>query len=127
MWKKTLATAIGAVTLIGSGIAMAAGPAHPVNDESGSAYHGAEYGKVDGKRVRVDKWNTQATTGTASTSDYNWEFQAGDSGSQLRQHSFDIVKGRLVHTDAFPHDTPRPKVTAAPETFSGDGHSLRPR
>ncbi len=127
MLKKTLVTAIGVAALIGSGFAMATDTAHPVNNESGSAYHGAEYGKVDGKLARVDSWNMRAGTGTVPNANDSWEFVPGEAGSQLRQHRYDFVGGRLVHTDTIPHNTPRPKFSAAPETFSGDGHSLRPR
>ena len=123
MLKRSLVTAIGVATLIGSGLALATDSAH---NESGSAYHGAEYGKVDGKLARVDTWNTQAKTGTAPTADDSWEYQAGDAGWQLRQHRYDFVGGRLVHTDNIPHNTPKPKF-ATDETFFADGHSLRPR
>ena len=122
MLKKTLATTIGAATLIGSGFALATDTAHPVNNESGSVYHGAEYGKVDGRLARVDTWNMQAGTGTGTNAIDNWEQVPGDSGWQLRQHRYDFVNGRLVHTDTISHDTPRPKVAADTNTLFADGH-----
>ena len=126
MLKKSLVTAVGLVTLMSAGLSIAADSAHAANNESGSVYHGAEYGKVNGKLARVDAWNTQGSTGNAPTADDGWEYSAGDAGWQLRQHRYDLVGGRLVHTDSIPHDTPRPKF-ATDETFFADGHSLRPR
>ena len=38
----------------------------------------------------------------------NWEYLGGESGSQLRQHGYDFVNGRLVHSDTIPHNTPKP-------------------
>lgn len=126
MLKKSLVAAIGVATLIGSGSAMATAWVHPANTESGSVYHGAEYGKVDGKLARVDTWNTQAGTGGDPRADDTWEYQAGDAGWQLRQHRYDFVGGRLLHTDKIPHNTPKPKFSTD-ETYFSDGHSLRPR
>lgn len=127
MLKKTLLIAMGVATLIGSGIVTAAGTAHPANNEAGSVYHGAEYGKVDGKRVRTDSWNLRTGAVIAPIAGDGWERVDGEAGWQLRQHRYDFRNGRLVHTDTLPHDTARPEVTADAESFYRDGHSTRPR
>ena len=124
MLKISLAVAIGAATLIGSGVAMATDPAHSAPNESGSVYHGAEYAKIDGGLARVDAWNMRAAAPTAPKVDDNWEYLGGESGAQLRQHRFDFVKGRLVHTDKIAHNTPKPsfdpkRTDLPPHTDSG--------
>jgi hypothetical protein len=108
MLKKILTAAGFASLLLGAGPVLAAGPVHFANDESGSVYHGAEYAKIDGRLTRVDKWNAPSAFGDAARLDDKWAFAGEEAGWQLRQHSYDFVGGRLVHSDNIGHDAPRP-------------------
>ncbi len=111
MFSKFLAASFAVTALIGGGSALADGPAHPNNNESGTTYHGAQYQRVDGALARVDFWNARSSALTAAgPSEY--EFLGEEAGWQLRQHSFGVSKGRLVHTDNIAHDTARPKFIA---------------
>lgn len=111
MLKESLRVAIASGILAASGTVAAEGIAHPANDESGTVYHTAEYKRADGKMLRVDSLNRTPRDTTFPGLGDTWEDLGGDSGWQLRPHRFDLVNGRLVHADSFPHDTARPKFT----------------
>ena len=44
-----------------------------------------------------------------------WEFVGGDTGWQLKQHSYDRVNGQWLHTDTISHNAPRPTLVARPD------------
>jgi hypothetical protein len=106
MFKRMFALSIGTVAFAATA-ALAAGPAHPANTETGTVYHGAEYSTVDGRVVRVDTWNSPAAA-TPRNASNAWEYLGEESGWVLRQHSYELRNGRLVHSDTLPHDTPKP-------------------
>lgn len=120
MLRQTLA-GVGIATLIGSGMSMAAGPAHPANNETGTVYHGAEYTRVEGRVARVDRPGAQTGRSLTFTANGDWEYAGGETGWQLEQHRFDFVNGRLVHSDTIPLDTPKPSIEAQPSS-SPYGH-----
>lgn len=113
MFKKYLAVSIGVAALAASPMALATGPAHPANTETGTVYHGAEYATVDGRVVRVDKWNSPSA-GTSGNANDAWEYLGEESGWMLRQHSYELRNGRIVHSDTIPHDTPKPTLGSEP-------------
>ena len=108
MLKKTLAVWVGVAALAGNGMALAAGPAHPANTETGTVYHGPEYASVGGRYARVDSWNNPVAAPASRVAGDDWDFVGEESGWALRQHSYDFANGRLVHSDTIPHDSPKP-------------------
>ena len=106
--KKTLAALVGVAALAGNGVALATGPSHPENTESGTVYHGAAYARVDGRLARVDYWNSQVAAPAPRVANDAWDFIGEESGWVLRQHSYDFANGRLVHSDTISHDSPKP-------------------
>lgn len=108
MLKKTLAALVGLAVLAGNGVALATGPALPANTETGTVYHGAEYASVGGSFARVDKWNGTIAAPASRDANDAWDFIGGEAGWDLRQHRYDFVNGRLVHSDTISHDTPKP-------------------
>ena len=113
---------IAGVMVVMAGSAGASAPAHPDSTETGTIYHGAEYTRVDGKFIRVDSWRktNQAPADSKPAAD-GWRFVGGEIGWDLEQHSYDFVGGRLVHSDRFSHDAPRPAlpVKGPPEQPGG--------
>ena len=102
---------IAALAMTVSGASSAAAPAHPDSTEAGTAYHGAEYQRVNGRFVRVDAWASPVPMATnAVMPDDGWKFVEGDAGWELEQHSYAIAGGRVVHNDRFRHDTPKPSL-----------------
>ena len=118
VWIATLAMAV-------SGAATAAAPAHPDSTETGTYYHGAEYQRVNGKFARSDTWAIPTTAPAFNVvvleSGDGWRFVGGEPGWELEQHSYAIVRGRLVHNDRFPHDTPKPLGMQRPLDIGSGG------
>ena len=104
----------GLALVLASGAAGASAPAHSEGSETGTVYHGAEYQRLAGRFVRVDPWADQRSVASAAPQSADgWRFVGGEAGWELEQHSYDFVRGRLIHSDRFPHNTPRPP--AAPQ------------
>jgi hypothetical protein len=106
MLNKSLAAAIGVAALIVGGTAMAAGPVRSTGNEV-----------VDAEYARIDTSNSRPIPRSAPVARDDWEYVAGDTGWELRQHKYDFANGRLVHSDDIPHNTPKP-VFAAPKASS---------
>lgn len=125
MLKKTLAALVGLAVLAGNGVALATGPAHPANTETGTVYHGAEYASVDGSFARVDNWNGPIAARASRDANDAWDFIGGESGWVLRQHSYDFANGRLVHSDTISHDSPKPISGRDPLSLNDRGTAGR--
>lgn len=91
--------------------ALAAGASstfHPANNETGSITHAVPGKLTNTEQAALDRLEAQRI-------DPLWIQTPGEGGWQLRQHSYDFRNGRLVHTDTFAHDTPRPSIASQPD------------
>ena len=96
----------------------AASTFHPADNEAGSVNH-----VVQGTHSRAQ---VEASERLANEQlDKHWSYTGGDAGWTLKQHAYELREGRVVHTDEFPHDTPRPEVPkggaglSAPDDLGG--------
>jgi hypothetical protein len=111
MLNKSLAAALGVAALIAGGTAIAGGPARSTGNEV-----------VDAEYAHMGASDSRPTSRNARAAKDDWEYVGGDTGCELRQHRYDFVNGRLVHSDDIPHDTPKPtfaEPNASPRTESG--------
>lgn len=74
---------------------------HPADNEAGAVNHVAP-----GKLTKAE--HAAFEREEVARIDPNWKQVGGDSERELVQHSYELRSGRIVHTDSFRHDTPRP-------------------
>ena len=106
MSTPTRTTLTAMVLCLGVGFAQAASTFHPADNEAGAVNHVVP-GTLSAAQVEASRRFAERQL------DSNWSYTGGDSGWTLEQHAYELREGRLVHTDDFPHDSPRPEVPKA--------------
>lgn len=76
---------------------------HPSPNEPGTENHVSPGAISKAERAEIERLE-------AARTDPQWVFAAEAAGWELRPHSYELRGGRLVHTDALAHDTPKPAL-----------------
>ena len=100
--RKAALALVAAMLSTTAAVANASSTFHPSNDEAGTENHVSP-----GTRSKAQRAESE---GAEARPDPNWTFAGEAAGWVLREHSYDLRGGRIIHTDDFPHDTTKPPL-----------------
>ena len=110
MSKKIIPVALlSSLTLI-AGFAFAAEPVYPTNPEHSFTTLG-----VPVANTRADVMRELAEFRKNPVSADAWQDVGGERGWALIPHRFDMIGGKLAHTNEFLHRTPKPSLSMSGE------------
>ncbi|MEO5693476.1 MAG: hypothetical protein ABIQ72_10155 [Usitatibacter sp.] len=85
---------------------------HPANNEAGTVNHVVAGTLSRAERDAIEKADAQRANSA-------WTYTGGEGGWELRQHSYALRAGKVIHTDDIAHDTPRPVAGGSPTLNGG--------